>query len=120
MGKLIDRKYLVETEKKKLLKTRAKSVGLEIATTSPRYAGVLIQRGYETILCDLSLKNFKGYEKNGAEWQQELMSTVTRLLDHMLEKKENVAGIGVSNYRNTVDVKAGIIKNQGYFNGIKM
>ncbi|HUM82762.1 MAG TPA: ROK family transcriptional regulator [Lachnospiraceae bacterium] len=120
VGELIDRKYLVETEKEITKDQGRNPVGLEIAAASPRYAGVLIQRGYaEAILCDLSLKSFK-YEKVEREWQseQELMSTVTRLLDHMLENEENVAGIGVSSI-GPVDVKAGIIKNPGYFNGIK-
>lgn len=125
VNELLDKGYLIETEKEKEDEETEKAQGrvpvrLEIAPDSPKYAGVVMGRGYaEAVLCDMRLKMYK-YERVERDWsgEQELMEAVCGLLDHMLEGREDVIAIGVST-PGPVDVKKGKIINPGYFHGIK-
>ena len=125
VNKLLEKGYLTEAEKEKETEETAKEQGrspvkLEIGPDSPKYAGVVMGRGYaEAVLCDLTLKMYK-YERVERDWSgaEELMGAVISLLDHMLEGREDVIGIGVST-PGPVDVKKGKIINPGYFHGIK-
>lgn len=125
VNELLEKGYLIETEKEKegeeAGKTQGRSpVRLEISPDSPKYIGVVMGRGFaEAALCDMRLKMYK-YERVEREWkgEKELMEAVCGLLDHMLEGREDVIGIGVST-PGPVDVKKGKIINPGYFHGIK-
>lgn len=125
VNKLLEKGYLTEAEKEKDSEDAAKEQGrspvrLEIGPNSPKYAGVLMGRGYaEAVLCDLTLKMYK-YERVEHDWSgaEELMSAVSGLLDHMLEGREDIIGIGVST-PGPVDVKKGKIINPGYFHNIR-
>lgn len=95
-------------------------VKLEIGEESPRYAGVLIGRGYaEAVLCDMRLEMYK-YERIDREWEngEMLIEAVCGLLDRILEGETQVIAIGVST-PGPVDVKQGKIINPGYFHGLK-
>lgn len=125
VNELLEKGYLTETEKAKEEEENTKAQGrspvnLEIAPGSPKYAGVVMGRGFaEAVLCDMRLKLYK-YERIEREWSssEELMEAVCVLLDHMLEGRDDVIGIGVST-PGPVDVKLGKIINPGYFHGIK-
>lgn len=120
VGELIEKQYLVETEKESTKDQGRNPVGLAVAVGSPRYAGVMIGRGCaEAVLCDLALKCYK-YERVERKWSsgKEIIETIYRLLDSVLENETNVMGIGVSSI-GPVDVKSGIIRNPGFFNGIR-
>ncbi len=119
-GELIEKGYLVETTRQLSSEPGPKPVSLEIGPAAPKYAGILIQRGYaEAALCDLNMHILK-YERVERQWQDadDLMNTVYRLLDRVLDGEDNVPAIGVSSI-GQVDVKRGRILKPLYFYGIE-
>lgn len=120
INELIAKDYVVEKEKENTTELGRKPVGLEISPKAPRYAGVLVQRGYcEAVLCDMQLKVLKA-ERIVREWMdaEELMEAVYILLDHMLEGEEHVAAIGAASI-GPVSVKEGKIVHPLYFNEVE-
>ena len=124
VNELMDQGYLHEVAPergKEASREQGRSpVKLEIGENSPRYAGVLIGRGYaEAVLCDMRLEMYK-YERIDREWENEemLLDAVCSLLDRILEGETQVIAIGVST-PGPVDVKQGKIINPGYFHGLK-
>lgn len=116
---LISKDYVVEKEKENTTELGRKPVGLEISPKAPRYAGVLVQRGYcEAVLCDMQLNVLKT-EKICREWMsaEELMNAVYALLDGILEGEEHVAAIGAASI-GPVSVKEGMIVHPLYFNDV--
>lgn len=119
VNELILKNYIVEKEKENTTELGRKPVGLEISPRAPRYAGVLVQRGYcEAVLCDMQLQVLKS-EKISREWMdpEELMEAVYTLLDHMLEGEDHVAAIGAASI-GPVSVKEGMIVHPLYFNDV--
>lgn len=119
VNELILKNYIVEKEKENTTELGRKPVGLEISPMAPRYAGVLVQRGYcEAVLCDMQLQVLKS-EKISREWMdpEELMEAVYTLLDHMLEGEDHVAAIGAASI-GPVSVKEGMIVHPLYFNDV--
>ncbi|MCR4707757.1 MAG: ROK family protein [Clostridiales bacterium] len=119
VSELLEKGYLTETLRQTTGEPGPNPVGLAIGSGAPRYAGVLIQRGYaEAAVCDLTMKMMK-YERMERDWQsnEELMEAVFRLLDHMLDSEERIAGIGVSSI-GPVDVRTGRILRPLYFGEI--
>ena len=119
VNELILKNYIVEKEKENTTELGRKPVGLEISPRAPRYAGVLVQRGYcEAVLCDMQLQVLKS-EKISREWMdpEELMEAVYTLLDHMLEGENHVAAIGAASI-GPVSVKEGMIVHPLYFNDV--
>lgn len=117
---LISKNYLVETEKENTCEPGRNPVGLAISPLSPRYAGVLIQRGYcEAVLCDMALTVIKS-EKIYREWknEEELMDSVYQALDHILEGTDCVLGIGAASI-GPVSIREGKILHPRFFNNIK-
>ncbi|MDO4339011.1 MAG: ROK family transcriptional regulator [Eubacteriales bacterium] len=120
VNELIEKKYLAEAEREVTGDLGRNPVGLVVAPESPRYAGILIQRGYiEAVLCDMNLKIYK-YERVEQDWKDKdgLMNSIYRSLDHMLENENRIIGIGVSSI-GPIDIKAGKIVDPGYFDGIQ-
>lgn len=116
---LIAKDYVVESEKENTTELGRKPMGLEISSKAPRYAGVMVQRGYcEAVLCDMQLQVLKT-EKICKEWMNpgELMEAVYTLVDHMLEGEDNVAAIGAVSI-GPVSVKEGTIVHPLYFNDV--
>ena len=117
---LIEQGYLVEATRQLSSEPGPKPVTLEIGPAAPRYAGVLIQRGYaEAALCDLNMRILK-YERVERFWPSvdALMGTVFQLLDRVLDGEDSVPAIGVSSI-GPVDVKRGRLLKPLYFNGIE-
>ena len=120
VGDLMAQGYLVETYRQQTSEPGPNPVILEIGPGAPKFAGVLIQRGYaQAALCDLNMRCIR-YEHVDETWHtaEEMMATVYRLLDHMLEGRDDVAAIGVSSI-GRVDVCRGMITSPLYFNGIR-
>ena len=120
VSELMAKGYLVETHRQMTGEPGPNPVVLEIGPDAPKFAGVLIQRGYaEAAVCDLNMGILK-YDRVEQSWQsaEDLMATVFRLLDSVLEGREDVAAIGVSSI-GRVDVKRGMITRPLYFNGIE-
>lgn len=120
VNELIEKNYLIETKKENTSELGRNPVGLDISPRAPRYAGVLVQRGYcEAVLCDMQLNVLK-IEKIKNEWMDaaELMQAVYTLLDHMLEGETNVSGIGVASI-GPVSIKEGMIVHPLYFNEVE-
>ena len=119
VGELMEKGYLVETAKQMTNEPGPNPVGLEIGPDAPKYAGVLIQRGFaEAVLCDMTMK-IRKYERVEKDWhnKEDLMRAVFRLLDHLLEDEENVSAIGVSSI-GPIDIKKGKIVHPLYFHDI--
>lgn len=119
VNELIEREFLIETEKETSAGLGRNPVGLNISPRAPRYAGVLIQRGYcEAVLCDMQLNVLKN-EQIEREWQSqdELMQAAYTLLDRMLEGEDQVAGIGAASI-GPVSIKEGRIVHPLYFNEV--
>ena len=119
VNELMEKGYLVETRKQMSNEPGPKPIGLEIGPDAPKFAGVLIQRGYaEAAVCDMNM-NILRYERVEQPWDsgEALMQTVFRLLDHMMEFGGDIRAIGVSSI-GQVDVKKGRILSPLYFNGI--
>ena len=120
VNELMDKGYLIETHKQLTSEPGPNPIGLEISPEAPKFAGVLIQRGYaEAAICDMNMKVLR-YERVERDWQDEaaLMGTVFHLLDHMMESGENIRAIGASSI-GRADVKRGRILTPLYFNGIQ-
>lgn len=119
VSELLEKGYLVETLRQTTGEPGPNPVGLEIGPGAPKYAGVLIQRGYaEAAVCDITMKMSR-YERVERNWQDnsDLMGNVFRLLDHMMDGSEKIAGIGVSSI-GPVDIRRGRILQPLYFGGI--
>lgn len=119
VGELMEKGYLVETAKQMTSEPGPNPVGLEVGPNAPKYAGVLIQRGFaETVLCDMTMRiqKYERVEKNWAD-KEDLMQTIFRLLDHLMEDEENISALGVSSI-GPIDIKRGKIVRPLYFNGI--
>lgn len=119
VNELIQKDYIVEREKENTTELGRKPVGLEISPLAPRYAGVLVQRGYcEAVLCDMQLQILKR-ERITKEWMnpEELTEAIYTLVDHMLEGEEHVAAIGAASI-GPVSVKEGKIVHPLYFNDV--
>ena len=120
VSELMGKGYLVETHRQTTGDPGPNPMILEVGQSAPKFAGVLIQRGYaEAALCDLNMSILR-YERVERSWQsaRELMETVFRLLDRMVEGREDVAAIGVSSI-GRVDVRRGMITKPLHFNGIE-
>lgn len=120
VGELMAKGYLVEAHRQPTSDPGPNPVVLQIGPGAPKFAGVLIQRGYaQAALCDLNMSILK-YEQAEETWHtaEAMMETVYRLLDHMLEGRNDVAAIGVSSI-GRVDVRRGMITTPLYFNGIR-
>lgn len=119
VNELLEKGYLVETQKQMTSEPGPNPIGLEIGPRAPRFAGVLIQRGYaEAAVCDMNMRVLR-YERVEETWEDAdaLMRTVFQLLDHMTQTGENIRAIGVSSI-GQVDVRNGRILSPLYFNGI--
>lgn len=119
VNELIERNYLIETEKENSSGLGRNPMGLNISPAAPRYAGVLIEREYcEVVLCDMQLNILKT-KRVCKEWknEKELTETVYALLDEILEKEDNVAGIGAASI-GPVSIREGKIVRPLYFNDI--
>ena len=120
VGELMAKGYLVEAHRQSTGDPGPNPVVLQIGPGAPKFAGVLIQRGYaQAALCDLNMTVLK-YEQVEETWHTAgaMMETVYRLLDHMLRGREDVAAIGISSI-GRVDVRRGMITTPLYFNGIQ-
>lgn len=120
VNELMEKGYLVESHKQQTSEPGPNPICLEIGQNAPRFAGLLIQRGYaEAVVCDLNMRILR-YERVERTWSsgEELMETAFMLLDHMIQSEENVRAIGVSSI-GQVDVKNGMILSPLYFNGIE-
>ena len=119
VNELLERGYLVETQRHLTGEPGPNPVGLEIGPGAPKYAGVLIQRGYaEAAVCDMNMR-IQRYERVEQTWKDndDLMRNVFRLMDDMLDSNPDVAAIGVSSI-GPIDVKRGRILRPLYFGGI--
>lgn len=117
---LMEKGYLTETQKQMTSEPGPNPIGLEIAPDAPKFAGVLIQRGYaEAVACDMNMR-ILSYERVAQNWMSgdEMMGTVFTLLDHMMEAVDNIRAIGVASI-GQVDVKNGKILAPLFFNGIQ-
>ena len=120
VNELMEKGYLVETHKQMTSDPGPNPICLEIGPGAPKFAGLLLQRGYaESTVCDMNMRILR-YERVEKRWKngEELMQTAYRLLDHMMEMEENVRAIGVSSI-GQVDVNKGRILTPLYFNGIE-
>ena len=120
VGELMAKGYLVEAHRQSTGDPGPNPVVLQIGPGAPKFAGVLIQRGYaQAALCDLNMTVLK-YEQVEETWHTAgaMMETVYRLLDHMFRGREDVAAIGISSI-GRVDVRRGMITTPLYFNGIQ-
>ena len=120
VNELMEKGYLVESHKQQTSEPGPNPICLEIGPNAPRFAGLLIQRGYaEAVVCDLNMRIWR-YERVERTWSSggELMDTAFMLLDHMIQSEDNVRAIGVSSI-GQVDVKNGMILSPLYFNGIE-
>lgn len=116
---LMDRGYVIETNKQLTDDPGPKPIGLEIGPNAPKFAGLLIQRGYaETAVCDLNMRVLR-HVRVERDWTDadDLMRTVCDLLDHAMVDRHDIAAIGVSSI-GPVDVKRGMILEPLLFNGI--
>lgn len=119
VSELLEKGYLVETLPKATGEPGPRPVGLAIGPGSPRYAGVLIQRGYaEAAVCGLTMEMTR-YQRIERDWadNEDLMAHVFRLLDSVMEGDGAIAGIGVSSI-GPVDVRRGRILRPLYFGGV--
>lgn len=119
VNELMEKDYLIETHRQMTGEPGPNPICLEIGPGAPKFAGVLIQRGYaEAVVCDMNMHMHK-YERVEQVWKDgdDLMRNVCRLLDHMLEGEDAIAGIGVSSI-GPVDVNQGRILSPLYFGGI--
>lgn len=120
VSELIEKKYIVEKETELVKEPGRNPVHLEIGPSAPRFAGLLIERGYaEAVLVDMCM-NIEKYERVTQVWKdgEELIQTSLGLLDRMVESCDNVCAIGISSI-GPVDIKTGTIVNPGYFYGIR-
>lgn len=120
VSELMAKGYLVETHRQTTGEPGPKPMILEIGPGAPKFAGVLIQRGYaEAVLCDLYMNILK-FERIERPWDSgaALMETVFELLDRALKGRRDVAAIGISSI-GRVDVLRGRITKPLYFNGIE-
>lgn len=119
VNELMEKGYLVESHKQMTSEPGPNPICLEIGPKAPRFAGLLIQRGYaEAVVCDLNMRIMR-YERVERIWSsgEDLMATAFMLLDHMIHSEDNVCAIGVSSI-GQVDVKNGMILSPLYFNGV--
>ncbi|MDO4343907.1 MAG: ROK family transcriptional regulator [Eubacteriales bacterium] len=122
VNELIEKDYLIE--KNDLDKNPASlgrnPISLGISPRAPRYAGILVQRGFcQAVLCDMELHVLKSERiDRDCQNEKELMEDVFSLLDRVLEGETNVAGIGAASI-GAVDVKEGVIVRPLYFNDIR-
>jgi len=120
VNELMEKGYLVESHKQLTSEPGPNPICLEIGPNAPRFAGLLIQRGYaEAVVCDLNMRIMR-YERVERTWSngEDLMEAAFMLLDHMIQSENNVRAIGVSSI-GQVDVKNGMILSPLYFNGIE-
>ena len=120
VNELMEKGYLVETRKQMSNEPGPKPIGLEIGPDAPKFAGVLIQRGYaEAAVCDMNM-NILRYERLEQAFTSadDLMNAVFELLDHTMQMGENIVAIGASSI-GQVDVRQGRILAPLYFNGIQ-
>ena len=116
---LMDKGYVVETHKQMTSEPGPNPICLEIGPSAPKFAGVLIERGYvEAAVCDMNLRILR-YERVEQVWQdkESLMDTVFHLLDHMMSMDAHIRAIGAASI-GSVDVKRGRILAPLFFNGI--
>ena len=119
VNELMDKGYLVETHKQLTSDPGPNPICLEIGPDAPKYAGVLIQRGYaEAAVCDMNMRILR-YERVEQEWKDahSLMESVFHLLDHMIESNGSIRAIGASSI-GSIDVRQGRILTPLFFNGI--
>ena len=120
VNELMEKGYLVETHKQLTSDPGPNPIGLEIGPKAPKFAGVLIQRGYaEAAVCDMNMKVLR-YERVEETWYSadDMMRTVFRLMDHMMATGEDIRAIGAASI-GQVDVRNGKILAPLYFNGIR-
>ena len=118
-AELIEQGLVTEVGTETLREVGRTPVRLEISPSAPKFAGILIQRGYaEAAVCDMNMNILK-FERIDKEWgsADELMEAVYSLMDHMLEFDESIAAIGVSSI-GPIDVKTGHILRPLFFNNI--
>lgn len=119
VNELMEKGYLVESDKQITSEPGPNPICLEIGPNAPRFAGLLIQRGYaEAVVCDMNMRILR-YERVERDFASgdDLMQTAFMLLDHMIQSEDNVRAIGVSSI-GQVDVNHGMILSPLYFNGI--
>lgn len=119
VNELLAKGYLIETQKQTNNDPGPNPIGLEIAPSAPKFAGVLIQRGYaEAAVCDMQMRILRHKRvEHACQSGEALMEVVFALLDEMLAAGEDIRAIGVSSI-GQVDVKHGRILRPNYFNGI--
>lgn len=120
VNELMEKGYLVETHRQLTSEPGPNPICLEIGPDAPKFAGVLIQRGYaEAAVCDLNL-NLLCYERVEQTWHsgEDLLGTVFSLLDGMLASGHDIRAIGMSSI-GQVDVGRGRILRPLFFNGIR-
>ena len=120
VNELMEKEYLVETDKQTTGDPGPNPICLEIGPKAPKFAGVLIQRGYaEAAVCDMNM-NILRYERLEQAFTSadDLMNAVFELLDHTMQMGENIVAIGASSI-GQVDVRQGRILAPLYFNGIQ-
>ncbi len=119
VGGLLEEGVLAETEKESDSGLGRNPMGINISPDAPLFAGILIQRGFcEAVICDMQL-GIKSTEKLVREWknEDELLSSVYYLLDHLLANEPRVIGIGAASI-GPVSVREGRIIDPLFFSGI--
>ena len=120
VNELMEKEYLIETDKQMTSEPGPNPICLEIGPKAPKFAGILIQRGYaEAAVCDMNM-NILRYERVEQVFSSgdDLLNTVFQLLDHMMQMGESIMAIGASSI-GQVDVRKGKILSPLYFNGIR-
>lgn len=119
VSELMERNFLMQTEKKENAELGRNPIGLDFSPQAPKIAGLLIMRSFcEAVLCDFKLHVLKRERINRVcETEAELQKTIFSLTDQILYQQENVGAIGVACI-GPLDSKLGRIGHPPFFHGI--